>query len=50
MSGKKHIVETGVVDPMANTASDRMTFAYKVAKEYVEKTNTKIYNATRGGC
>ncbi|MGU8513243.1 6-hydroxymethylpterin diphosphokinase MptE-like protein [Clostridium perfringens] len=45
----QHFLEHGVVDPTYNTAKDRMIVAYEKAKEYADKNNIKIYNATRGG-
>lgn len=48
--GKRHhFIEHGVVDKTIDTARDRMIFSYKVAKEYADTHDVKIYNATRGG-
>ena len=47
--GPQHFIETGVVDPYAHIAGERMLRSYRVAKEYTDKHGIKIYNATRGG-
>lgn len=47
--GPQHFIETGVVDPNAHIAGERMLRAYSVAKEYADQNGIKIYNATRGG-
>lgn len=47
--GPQHFIETGVVDPNAHIAGERMLRAYSVANEYADKNGIKIYNATRGG-
>jgi hypothetical protein len=46
---RQHFIEHGVVDPTFNTAHERMMVGYKKAKEYTDKHDIKIYNATRGG-
>lgn len=48
---KQHFIESGQYDPehLRITATDRLTVAYKKAKEYADKHGIKIYNATRGG-
>jgi hypothetical protein len=49
-TGKKHhFIEHGVIDPFFSTAQERMFFSYRYAKQYADKHNVKIYNATRGG-
>lgn len=48
-NSKHHFKEYGHTDPKFSEAHDQMTAAYKVAKEYAEHHNVKIYNATRGG-
>ena len=44
-----HFKEYGHVDPSFSSAGDMMISAYKVAKEYADRNNVKIMNATRGG-
>lgn len=44
-----HFKEYGHVDPSFSEAHDQMVAAYKVAKQYSDRNNVKIYNATRGG-
>lgn len=48
---KQHFIESGQHDPeeLRKTATDRLTVAYKKAKDYTDKHGVKIYNATRGG-
>jgi hypothetical protein len=46
---KRHFVETQHRDPHAETAADRMLYAYRVAKQYADKHHIRICNATRGG-
>lgn len=46
---KRNFVNIGKIDNTFDTAGDRMRYAYSVAKEYADKNNIKIYNATRGG-
>lgn len=46
---KRHFIETGHYDPNYKTIGDKMIEAYKVAKQYADDHNIKIYNATRGG-
>lgn len=49
-SEKKHFVETNVALPdNVSEASIRLNYSFGIAKEYAEKNNIKIYNATRGG-
>lgn len=50
MGKKQHFIETGHYDPGFMHAGDRLYASYRVAKEYAEKNNIKIFNATRGGC
>ncbi|WP_102273054.1 6-hydroxymethylpterin diphosphokinase MptE-like protein [Cytobacillus massiliigabonensis] len=44
-----HFKEYGYVDPSFSLAHDQMVAAYKVAKQYTDRNNVKIFNATRGG-
>lgn len=46
---KQHFADFGHIDPSTLTARDRILFAYQYAKDYLENTDVKIYNATRGG-
>ncbi len=46
---KRHFIEHGVVDPHFSSAQQRMFFSYRVAKEYADRHDIKIFNATRGG-
>ena len=46
---KRHFIETGHYDPNYRTIGEKMIEAYKVAKQYADGHNIKIYNATRGG-
>lgn len=46
---KQHFIEHGHIDPTADKAKDRMLVAYQVANEFCQKTDLKIFNATRGG-
>ncbi|WP_461206119.1 6-hydroxymethylpterin diphosphokinase MptE-like protein [Clostridium sp. DL1XJH146] len=46
---KQHFIESGHYDPTYKTAGQRMTFAYKAAQNFVESSDVKILNATRGG-
>jgi hypothetical protein len=48
--GPQHFIETGVIDPNASIAGERLIRSYKVAREYADKHGIRIYNATRGGC
>lgn len=50
MGKQQHFIETGHYDPGFMHAGDRLYASYSVAKEYAEKNNIKIFNATRGGC
>lgn len=49
--GNQHFVESGHVDKYASSVGERMIYAYKVAKEWLEnnRPDVKVYNATRGG-
>lgn len=47
--GPQHFIETGIVDPNAHLAGERMLRSYRVAKQYADSHSIKIYNATRGG-
>lgn len=44
-----HFKDYGIVDPNYSSTSEKMISAYRVAKEYADQNNIKIYNATRGG-
>ena len=46
---KSYFVDHGIVDPTFKEAGNRMTAAYYRAKEFADKNNVKIFNATRGG-
>ena len=46
---KEHFVDSGVEDRSRKFATPKLVTAYEVAKEYADKHNIKIYNATRGG-
>lgn len=46
---EQHFISSGVFDSSYKTAGNRMIFAYKKAKEYADKHDVKIFNATRGG-
>lgn len=46
---KNHFVESGFVDKRASLNPVRMRTGFACAKEYAQKHNIKIYNATRGG-
>lgn len=46
---KQHFIESGHHDNYASIAGKRMICAYKYAKEFADKHDIKIYNATRGG-
>lgn len=46
---KHHFKDYDHVDPSFALAGQMMTSAYKVAKQYADRNNIKIYNATRGG-
>lgn len=46
---KRNFINIGKVDNTFDTAGDRMRYAYSIAKDYAEKNNIQIYNATRGG-
>lgn len=46
---KRNFINIGKVDNTFDTAGERMRYAYRVAKQYTEKNDIKIYNATRGG-
>lgn len=46
---KKNIVDIGVHNSKYKILGDRMIFAYKIAKDYADSHEIKIYNATRGG-
>ncbi len=45
---KQHFIETGHVSDYTNTG-DRFMATYSQLKEFADKKNLKIYNATRGG-
>ena len=47
--GGKHFIEHDVLDPYYSSAQQRMFFSYGIAKEFAEKHNVRIFNATRGG-
>lgn len=46
---KNHIVESGNDDKNEEKNYEKMTTAYKVAKQYTDDHNIKIVNCTRGG-
>lgn len=46
---KEHFIDNGVEDRSRKFATPKLVTAYTVAKEYADKHNIKIYNATRGG-
>lgn len=46
---KQHFMDYGHVDSSTLTARDRIIFAYEQAKQLLQDTDVKIYNATRGG-
>ncbi len=46
---KEHFIDSGVEDRSRIYATPKLVTAYKVAKEYADAHNIKIYNATRGG-
>ncbi|MEH7386549.1 6-hydroxymethylpterin diphosphokinase MptE-like protein [Bacillus sp. JJ1521] len=46
---RHHFKDYDYVDSTFASAGDMMTGAYRVAKEYADQNNIKIYNATRGG-
>lgn len=46
---KEHFVDSGVEDRSRKFATPKLVTAYEAAKEYADKHNIKIYNATRGG-
>ncbi len=46
---KKYFIESGYIDRNAKKNYDKMVTSYKVARDYAEKHNVKIFNATRGG-
>jgi len=48
---KNYFKDHGVQAPdsLKDNATERMSFAYQVAKNYCDKHGVKIYNATRGG-
>lgn len=46
---KEHFVDSGVKDRNRIYATPKLVTAYKVAKEYADTHDIKIYNATRGG-
>lgn len=46
---KQHFADFGHVDPTAVDARRRILFSYQVAKDYADRHNFTIYNATRGG-
>lgn len=46
---KEHFIDSGVEDRARKYATPKLVTAYEVAKEYADKHNIKIYNATRGG-
>lgn len=49
--GKQHFVESGHFDKHADSAGERMIYAYTVANKILKSKypNVKIFNATRGG-
>lgn len=49
MGPKEHFVDSGVEDRSRKFATPKLVTAYEAAKEYADKHNIKIYNATRGG-
>lgn len=46
---KNHFVESGFIDRNAYLNYEKMTSAYKIAKEYADKNDVRIINCTRGG-
>lgn len=46
---KQHFMDYGHADSSTLTARDRIIFAYEQAKQLLQDTDVKIYNATRGG-
>lgn len=49
MGPKEHFIDSGVEDRSRKFATPKLVTAYEAAKEYADKHNIKIYNATRGG-
>lgn len=47
---QQHFIEHGHYDKTAATATDRLMVSYTKVKEICERTDFKVYNATRGGC
>lgn len=47
--GQIYFVDHGIRPKSYSESGNKMTAAYYVAKEYSEKSDFKIYNATRGG-
>lgn len=48
-NSKEHFIDAGVKDRSRIYATQKLVTAYKVAKEFADSHNIKIYNATRGG-
>ncbi|MBS4198422.1 DUF115 domain-containing protein [Bacillus sp. FJAT-49732] len=46
---KHHFKDYDHIDPTFSLSGEMMTCAYRVAKQYADRNNIRIYNATRGG-
>lgn len=49
VTGIQHVVDSGFTDKQSATVGERMIFAHSIAKDYLDRYQVEVKNASRGG-